>query len=434
MLSVAISVACGGGDDSDQGQGQEGTPVRAGSRLGWDQAASSIDEIRSLSFQLYVDNLQSTLSDVRCADVPTATGFACSGALPNMSAGRHQLELTTVQNGVESSRSGAIVVEFSASALVTSAPISAVDSPPQNAGSLCSVAPPVQCYDSVLVASGLEPVTTLSAAPDGRIFFVEGERRVRVLAGNAIVPEAALTLDQTDSRIVGLAVDTSFASTRTVYVAWTDPPAGGSSLNITRYREVQNTLGEGATIVTGLPFRTGALAPLAVDAAGLLYAALPSVDGAGSGVVVRFTREGSVPRENPRSLPGVTEGHAMPTALGIDRQDGRVWMVGRSPDGREGVASFAPSTGRSWPINRISVMEPSQTRSDDGLLIGTSTSVLRTSSASNGTPELVEEVRLASGSELLAAAEAANRSVYVAVVNTENDRSTSSILLLTNRH
>ena len=430
FANVAVSSVAWSGNESEQGQ--DPIPIRAGARLVWDQPANSIDEMRSLTFRLYVDNAQSALTDVRCADIRTAVEFVCSGVLPTMSAGRHVLALASVQDGVETVPSAAIVVEFSGSAQVTAALSGAVAPSSSSAGLVCSGAP-VECYESALIASGLEPVTALSAAPDGRIFFVEGERSVRVIVGNAIVPEAALALDQTDSRVVGLAIDTSFASTQTVFVAWTDSLAGSPRLNITRYREVQNTLGEGATIVTGLPFRSGALGPLAVDATGQLYVALPSVVQSESGVVARFTRDGFVPRENPASSPALAEGPASPTGIGIDPRRGNVWLVGQSPEGREAMISFAPSTGRLWPIRLIPAIEGRRQGSDPGFLIGVSNRLLRAVSTPYGAPEVVEEVRAAPGFELLAAAEAPNGSVYVSVVDTESDRSTSSILLLTRR-
>ncbi len=291
------------------------------------------------------------------------------------------------------------------------------------------VPPPFTCYESTLVATALEIVTTLSAAPDGRIFFIEGERRVRVIAGKGEVPEDVLAFDQIDSKVVGLAVDTDFAATRTVFVAWTESVAGSPLLNITRYREVQNTIGEGATIVTGLPFRNGALAPLAVDAVGLLYVALPSVDGSQPGVVARFTRDGSVPRDNLRSLPAVAEGYANPTGLGIDRRQGNVWMVGQSPEGREAVASFAPLTNESWPIRPIpATVAGRQGDGEPGLLMAVPTRLLRTSSVLTDDPEVVEEFRFASGSEVLAAAETPKGAIYVALMDAM-DRSTSILLL-----
>jgi glucose/arabinose dehydrogenase len=429
LLTVAISAACGGGDESEQGQGQEPIPVRAGARLGWDQTASSRDEVRSLTFRLYVDDAQSTLTDVRCADTPTAAGFACSGVLPTMSAGRHVLTLASVENGAESARSAAIVVELSVSTQLTPPLSPAVDPASSGANSVCSTAPPVACYESALVASGLEPVTALSAAPDGRVFFIEGERRVRVIAGNMVALEPALSLDQADSRVVGLAIDTSFTTTRSVFVAWTDSPAGIPTLNITRYREVQNLFGEGATIVTGLPFRSGALAPLAVDASGLLFVALPSVGGSEPGAIARFTRDGFVPRDNPRSLPAIAEGHPAPTGLGIDRRHGNIWLVGQSPEGGEAIASFAQSANGSWQSRPISVSDAGRQGDDAGLVIGVATRLLRTSSSLEGTPQIFEEVRFVSGSEVLATAEAANGGVYVAIMETAKDRSTSILLL-----
>ena len=60
------------------------------------------------------------------------------------------------------------------------------------------------------IANGLDPVTMLASVPDGRLLFVEGETRVRVVANGALLAEPALAARDPKSRIVGLAIDMRF--------------------------------------------------------------------------------------------------------------------------------------------------------------------------------------------------------------------------------
>src|SRR5262245_63378005 len=109
-------------------------------------------------------------------------------------------------------------------------------------------------------------------------------------------------------------------------------------MGITRYREVAGTLGESATIVSGLSFREDAIAPMAVDREGYLYVALPApADTAGlnsdaiaeqTGRVLRFTRDGLVPPTNRGASPVIAEGYATPRGLAVDAQQGRLWLAG----------------------------------------------------------------------------------------------------------
>ena len=115
----------------------------------------------------------------------------------------------------------------------------------------------------------------------------------------ALVPTPALTLPDPDSRLLSIAIDGSSSDRASVFVAWSEVTADGRTrLNVTRYREVAGTLGEGAAIITGLHFAQGASAPIAVDGRGLLYVAVPAPATDDHGMVLRFTRDGFVPEIN----------------------------------------------------------------------------------------------------------------------------------------
>ena len=350
MLAATMAVsACGGDDD----KGGDGSSVPNGSRLGWTQVASSQQQLQAMTYPVYVDGARMSLSNITCGS-QTAAGFACSGRLPNLAPGRRVLELAAVLNGVESERSAPLTINIVASstqsaATAQSATSASPQSPDQNPSSAPSTVVCVErsreCHNARSVASDIRNPSALSSLVDGRVLFIEDGTAVRVVEGDHLWPEPALLPPRQDALIVGLAVDKTADGKGGVFVAWTEPTSDGQRLSITRYRELQNVLGEGATVVTGLPFADRAVAPLAVDASGLVYLALPT------GEILRFTRSGAIPQTNPRPSLVIAEGFSKPVGMAIDAAQNRVWLAGDQSDWPLPLASFTPATGdsASWP-------------------------------------------------------------------------------------
>jgi hypothetical protein len=265
--------------------------------------------------------------------------------LPTLNAGRHALELTSILNGLESARSETLTITIQATSTTqfslnesSRSERNRDDSGSSSAQSaIVCITGARECFDVKVVASGIRHPQWLSTTTDGRVLFIEDEKAVRTIDDGMLIAEPALVSQAIDGRIVGLAIDRSSDKGGDVFVAWTDLAADGPRLNITRYRELQNVLGEGATIVSGLPFPADAVAPLAVDSSGLLYVAMPAAEGARSagdrtasdtGAILRFTRDGQVPAENARTSPLVAEGYSRPTAMAIESATNRVWLAG----------------------------------------------------------------------------------------------------------
>jgi hypothetical protein len=314
-----------------------------------------------MSFRLYVDGTEALLANVSCSSAPTPAGYECSGTLPSFSSGSHVLQLTSVLYGLESERSAPLTVTSDGTNQLATVPPALVMAAPSLEGrTICDGGQNAVCYSARIVAGHLRDAMALTPTPDGRVFFVEGGTAVRTIVAGRVLAEPALELAAPGQQIVGLAVDPHFDTTHDVFVAWTERAArGASTLNITRYRELRHVLGEGATIASGMPCAAGALAPLAVDHHGLLYAALPSTQGAASGIVARFTRDGLVPDANPQTSPTLAEGFAMPTAIAVDPARGTIWLAGTRPDGRGALATFRASEANSaWPIRPVAVDRP----------------------------------------------------------------------------
>lgn len=416
--TALLAWACGGGSPRDPppGEGQGGAvQIRGGERLGWIQAAPSESAIRAHQFTLLVDGTPAAMSEVQCG-APAPTGYDCSGRLPSMSPGRHVLEVVSTWNGQQSPRSSGLTVmvlaaqQTSLAAEFEAAPVGS------KSAVTCARGSESDCYDVSMVAGGLRDVAALTATADGRLLFIEEQRVLRVVEHDALLPQPGYVVARPTDRIVGIAADPALERARVIFVAWTEAGADGSSssLNVSRFREVGGTLGEGATIVTGLPFPDGAAAPLEVDDSGLLYLAVPTLnaadrrgpDGAFNGFVLRFGRDGDVPRTNPRASPVFAIGLARPSGLRFDGAMRLMWIAGTDNSADEATASFAIDAPRGvpWPL------QPQ-----------------RAAAASRDPFDIVEFPGLQAILELV---ECPDRRLYALVRNVDQ---TSSILLLTPR-
>ena len=171
------------------------------------------------------------------------------------------------------------------------------------------------CYDATVLATGLGSLSALTPTVDGRLFFIEDRRRVRVLSHSGM-SEVAL---ETRRDIATMALDPTFVQTGLVIVAESEPDAGPMhELRIVRYRELNGTLGEGAAVVTGLELAQGALAPIAVDSDRRIYVALPAASGERTGDpyaghLLWFNADWTVPAGARGGSPGLTRRALLPS-------------------------------------------------------------------------------------------------------------------------
>ena len=131
VLSCVLVVACGGnsvtgpsrsesGGGNSEGGGNpnnsnQAVTLRGGERLAWDQVATTVQVLQTLTFTLWVDGAANRLSAVNCSSTRTSAGYECSGGLPSMAPGPHSLELSAIASGRESSRSAPMAVMMAGS-------------------------------------------------------------------------------------------------------------------------------------------------------------------------------------------------------------------------------------------------------------------------------------------------------------------------------
>ncbi|WP_201276171.1 PQQ-dependent sugar dehydrogenase [Methylotetracoccus oryzae] len=170
------------------------------------------------------------------------------------------------------------------------------------------------------IATGLDRPTSISSAPDGRLFITEQAGRVRVVKSDTLLPNpfATLSVDDTGERgLLGLALDPSFEINHYVYLYHTvkSTPA---------HNRVTRVTANGSRVIPGSERVTLDLDPLTTRTIhnggamhfgldGKLYIAVGENGQAANaqslsnrlGKMLRINSDGSIPENNPQSFPGV---------------------------------------------------------------------------------------------------------------------------------
>ena len=196
---------------------------------------------------------------------------------------------------------------------------------------VCSDAPVPTCYDSRVITAGAQPVTGVAVAGQ-ELFWLEGSQ---VMSLNANGTHLALDAHTTGRRLSGLVLDRSYRSTGFVFVGEVVvDKEGAETFSVVRYRNAEGALGERATMVTGLPVTS--VAPVfTLDTQGRIYVATPGAPDSRdyySGRLLRFSNNGSTPRDNPAMSPVISDGLTRPSGVLVAQGDEAV-VTGRREDG-----------------------------------------------------------------------------------------------------
>jgi len=356
LVLVATAAACGS-DDRPEGADPApspgtGVPVRGTERLSWDQAAPSYQRLLQYTFNAYVDGTRTTLSGVDCLDSSGTAGFSCSARLPQMSNGAHVLELAAIVDSLESSRSSPLAVTVIQGRLVVDGTNAVGSESRARAASVCVAQS--ACFTVTREITSAAPLSSPAATPDGRLFFVEDGRHVRVLDQG--VPSGPAFSLAGDSRLIAVLVDPSFDRTRFVRLAWIEQTRQGRALVVTRLRESNNRLGEPAVIVPGILLAGNGDPRVAQDDQGRIYVAIPGdTDARRSEVyassLLRFAASGLTWSEG-LGTPVFARGYDRPRALTFDPRTSRLWLAGSDSGYEDGLTSIVLGTDSAGAADR----------------------------------------------------------------------------------
>ena len=305
-------------------------------RIGWNQRAADAIELSVLEFAVYVDGVRAPLGGVSCSDSPAADGFECTAPLPSLTPGPHMLELASVvtdpSGAVESARSAPLRVVMTGLS-----------------GTPSRVAPvPIATSEGVTLllerlTDGVRDPVDLAFGLDSAMFVAERAGTVRVVRDGQLAPTPALDISAEvtlpDGGLLGLAVDPKFEETQFLYALYAGPSTTGLDVMLARFRDVDDRLGERATLLTrasaSLPRARGALR---FGEDGKLYVGI-------DGEILRLNSDATTPDDHLPFTPVYSADHPGVTALDWHPRSGELWAVdGVPPQGGRLAPVLSPST------------------------------------------------------------------------------------------
>ena len=238
-------------------------------------------------------------------------------------------------------------------------------------GSAQLTTPPTRAQDVgvEVVVTDLATVWAVDFAADGRIFLTERGGRVRTVRDGALDPEPWMSLEvveQSESGLLGLALDPDFSANGYVYVAYTYAAADGGLQNrLVRLREDPAT-GRGVLDrvllddARGARVHDGGRVKFGPD--GTLYWTMGDAGNqplaqdlaSWNGKILRINSDGSIPDDNPfPGSPVYSYGHRNPQGLAWQPGTGRLYAIEHGPSGQQSccdeVNYVQPGMNYGWP-------------------------------------------------------------------------------------
>ena len=213
------------------------------------------------------------------------------------------------------------------------------------------------------VVTNLEIPWSMAFAPDGRLFVTERPGRVRIFDITGGGSEVALTLTDVytegEAGLLGLALDPQFSQNGLVYLYQSARLSAGGPVNrVVRYREAGSRLAERVVLLDNIPaarIHDGGRIRFGPD--GLLYITAGDAANTGraqdlastAGTILRITRDGTTPRDNPFGSPIYSYGHRNPQGLDWHPATGDLWASEHGNIGNDEVNVIDAGANYGWP-------------------------------------------------------------------------------------
>ena len=217
-----------------------------------------------------------------------------------------------------------------------------------------------------VVAGKLKIPWSIDWTPDRTALFTERGGDLRVIRDGILLPDPIFSVDVNDDEeggLLGIAVDPEFEENQYIYMYQTYKTDGTTLNKVVRYTLANVTVSEDLVLVDGIPgasYHDGGRIQFGPD--GNLYittgdAGNPSLAqdlDSLAGKILRITREGAIPQDNPFSNSTVWSwGHRNPQGMDWDGS-GNLIATEHGPSGERGEAHdeinlILPGANYGWP-------------------------------------------------------------------------------------
>ncbi len=195
------------------------------------------------------------------------------------------------------------------------------------------------------IATGLTVPWAMAFAPDGRIFVTERPGRIRVILDGVLSPKAWATLrvEATgEAGLMGIALAPDFATSKQLFVVGTFRVGGDLVNRVVRLTERDGAGVDPTVILDRIPSNSlHAGDAIAFGPDSMLYVAtgdarspLRGQTGSLAGKILRITRDGKIPRDNPDSTSPVwAKGFRNVQGLAWDSRTRQLFATEHGPSG-----------------------------------------------------------------------------------------------------
>lgn len=223
------------------------------------------------------------------------------------------------------------------------------------------------------LVAGLQRPWSLAFTPEGDILVTEKHRGLRVVRDGRLLPGPLPggpdnVLAKADSGLLDIALDPGFARNRVLYLAFAEGDETANRTAVWRGRYDDGRLVDGRVIFRVAPDKAGPGHPggrllflpdgtlLLTVGDGYAYKAAAQDLGSHLGKILRLTRDGKAPPDNPfvgrpDARPEIwTYGHRNVQGLALDPATGDIWAHEHGPRGGDEINRLRAGANYGWPL------------------------------------------------------------------------------------
>lgn len=223
------------------------------------------------------------------------------------------------------------------------------------------------------VVGGLQRPWSLAFTPEGDLLVTEKYRGLRIVREGRLLAEPVPggptgVFAEADSGLLDIALAPDFASSRELFLSFAEGDAKANRTSIWRARYEGGRLLDGHVIFRATPDKAGPGHPggrllflpdgtlLLTVGDGFDYKAAAQDMNSHLGKVLRLTRDGVAPRDNPHvGREGArgeiwTSGHRNPQGLARDPATGDIWSHEHGPRGGDEINRLRAGANYGWPL------------------------------------------------------------------------------------